>query len=115
MVKHRDKLLEELRGSIEAPQKRMQNVANKHRRLVEFEVGKMVYLKLRSYRQVLMARRSEKLAPCYFCPYEVIQRIGKVPYKLQLSPHSSIHPIFHVSQLKSEYLKDRMYKRFQEL
>lgn len=33
-------------------------------------------------------------------PFRVVQRVGKVPYQLQLLPKLKIHPIFHVSILK---------------
>ena len=79
----------------------MKSSVDAHRRAVQFEVGDFVYLKLRLYRLRSLARRpNEKLSPWYFGPYKVVQQIGLVVYKLELPSSTTIHPVFHVSQLK---------------
>ena len=41
-----------------------------------------------------------KLAPKYYGPYNFLQRIGSMDYKLEFLPSSHVHLVFHVSWLK---------------
>jgi hypothetical protein len=42
-----------------------------------------------------------KLSPRYVGPYLIVQRIGKLAYKLELPPElAEVHPVFHVYQLR---------------
>lgn len=97
----RDAILDELKLHILRAQQIMKQSADNHRRELVLQVGEYAYLKLQPYRQKSLARRPfEKLAARYYGPYEVLERIGGVAYKLALPDTSKIHPVFHISQLK---------------
>lgn len=94
----RDALLEELKTHLMCAQIRMKLVA---RREVQFNVGDLVYVKLRPYHLRSLAKKSnEKLGPRYFGPFKVLKRIGMVAYLLELSPTVASHLVFHIAQLK---------------
>lgn len=99
----RDELLASLKRNLQVAQCRMKNFYDKHHSERSFEVGDWVYLKLQPYRQQSVQKRSShKLAPRYYGPYLIIQKIGSVAYKLKLPDSSKVHPVFHVSLLKKK-------------
>ncbi|KAD7117058.1 hypothetical protein E3N88_04326 [Mikania micrantha] len=61
----------------------------------------MVLLKVSPWKGVLQFGKKGKLAPRCVGPIKILERIGKVAYKLELPPElSNVHPTFHVSNLK---------------
>lgn len=51
----------------------------------------------------LSSRHFTKLSSKYYGPYQILQKVGNVAYKLSLPPQLMLHPTFHVSLLKPCY------------
>ena len=69
--------------------------ADQARRQLEFNEGDLVWVSTR----YMALSGNRKFQQRYIGPYPVLQRIGKVAYKLELPPSMTVHPVFHVSLL----------------
>jgi hypothetical protein len=95
-----DKIFQ-IKDRLKAARDRQKSYADKRRKPLEFEVGDFVFLKVSPWKGVIRFGRKGKLAPRYVGPFEIIERIGPVAYRLNLPPElSSVHNTFHVSNLK---------------
>ncbi|GKA46031.1 putative reverse transcriptase domain-containing protein [Tanacetum coccineum] len=80
---------------------RQKSYADNRRKPLEFDVGDRVLLKVSSWKGVVRFRKKGKLAPRYVGPFEILERIGPVAYRLGLPEElSGVHDTFHVSNLK---------------
>jgi hypothetical protein len=60
-----------------------------------------VYLKVSPMKGVKRFGMKGKLSPRYIGPFLILEKCGKVAYKLELPPSlAGVHDIFHVSQVK---------------
>ena len=70
------------------------------RRPLEFEVGDHVFLKVMPKTGVVRFCKREKLSLRFIGPFEILERVGTVVYRLALPPSmSGVHEVFHVSML----------------
>lgn len=97
----RDAILDDLKAHLIRAQQKMKQYEDGKRRELSFEVRDMVYLKLQPYRQKsLSKKRNKKLSARFYGPFEVLEKVEPVAYKLRLPQEARIHLVFHVSQLK---------------
>ncbi|GKB43628.1 hypothetical protein Tco_0888570 [Tanacetum coccineum] len=84
-----------------AARDRQKSYADNRRKPLEFEVGDRVLLKVSPWKGVIHFGKRGKLAPRYVGPFEILERIGPVAYRLRLPEElSGVHDTFHVSNLK---------------
>ncbi|GKD33066.1 putative reverse transcriptase domain-containing protein [Tanacetum coccineum] len=75
--------------------------SDNRRKPLEFQVGDHVMLKVSPWKGVVQFGKKGKLAPIFVGPFEILERIGPVAYRLRLPKElSSVHDTFHVSNLK---------------
>ena len=68
---------------------------------MEYEVDEKVFLRVSPWKGVIWFSRKGKLSPRYIGPYEILERIGSLAYRLALPPEmAQIHYVFHVSMLR---------------
>ena len=95
-----------IREHLVTAQDRQKKYADKHRIDRQFSVGDKVFLWVRPRKSPIRFGKGSKLSPRFVGPFEILERIGPVAYKLALPPSlSRIHNVFHVSVLR-KYIPD---------
>ncbi|GJT92522.1 hypothetical protein Tco_1081367 [Tanacetum coccineum] len=90
-----------IKEKLKAARDRQKSYADNRRKPLEFEVGDRVMLKVSPWKGVIRFGKKGKLAPRYVGPFEILERIGPVAYRLRLPEElSGVHDTFHVSNLK---------------
>jgi len=87
-------------------QSRQKSYQDKRRKDIEFQVGDHVFFRVNPVTSVGRALTCWKLTPRFVGPFEIIEKVGVVAYRIALPPSlSNLHNVFHVSQLR-KYVYD---------
>ena len=101
LVKDTSEKVDLIRKCLLMAQSRQKSYANRRWRPLEFEVGDHVFLKVIPKRGVVRFDNRGKLLSRYIGPFEVLERVGTVVYRLVLPLGlSGVHTVFHVSMLQ---------------
>ena len=95
---------------LKAASDRQKSYADLKMKDIEYEVGDKVFLKVSPWRKMLRFGKKWKLSPRFIGPYEVLERIRPVAFRLALPPElAKLHDVFHVSMLR-KYRSDVLHK-----
>ena len=90
-----------IRKRLLTAQSRQKSYADARCRPLEFEVGDHVFLKVMPKRGVVRFDKRGKLSPRFIGPFEILERVDTVAYRLALPPSmSGVHEVFHVSMIR---------------
>ncbi|GJU85166.1 putative reverse transcriptase domain-containing protein [Tanacetum coccineum] len=96
----------QIKERLKTARSRQKSYADKRRKPLEFQVGDRVLLKVSPWKGVVRFGKKGKLAPRYVGPFEIVEHVGPVAYRLKLPQElSCVHDTFHVSNLKKYDVK----------
>ncbi|GJZ51897.1 putative reverse transcriptase domain-containing protein [Tanacetum coccineum] len=90
-----------IKDKLKVVRDRQKSYNDNRRKPLEFEVGDQVLLKVSPWKGMIHFGKKGKLAPRYVGPFEILEKISPVAYRLRLPEElSSVHDTFYVSNLK---------------
>ena len=73
-----------IRQRLQTAQSRQKSYADHRRKDLEFEIGDKVFLRVIPLKGKIKGGKGKKLQPRYIGPFNILQRIGNVAYRLEL-------------------------------
>ena len=101
LIRDTSKKVSLIRQCLLTTQSQQKSYADVRRQPLEFEVGDHVFLKVMPKKGVLRFGKHNKLSSRFIGPFEILERVGTVAYRLALQPSMpGVHEVFHVSMLR---------------
>ena len=101
IVQHMVDQVKIIKAMLKAAQDRQKSYADEKHWDIHIEVGDRVFIKVSPWKGVMRFEKKEKLSPRYIGPYEILERIEELAYRLELSPKlSQLYDVFHICMLR---------------
>ncbi|XP_073153143.1 uncharacterized protein [Henckelia pumila] len=101
IVQQTVEVVAKIRDRMRTAQSRQKSYADHRRRDLEFSVGGHVFVRVAPMKGVMRFGKKGKLAPRFIGPFEILDRVGALAYRVALPPNlDEVHNVFHVSMLR---------------
>ncbi|GJX04963.1 putative reverse transcriptase domain-containing protein [Tanacetum coccineum] len=101
LVQETTEKISQIKDRLKTARDRQKSYADKRRKPLEFSVGDYVLLKVSPWKGVVRFGKKGKLAPRFVGPFEIIEKVGHVAYRLDFPEElNGVHDTFHLSNLK---------------
>ena len=101
LIQETEEKVKMIREGLKVATNRQKSYDDMKRKDIRYEIGEKVFLKVSPWKKVMRFGENGKLSPRFVGPYEVIEKVGPVAYRLALPPDlEKIHNVFHVSVLR---------------
>ncbi|GJU55108.1 putative reverse transcriptase domain-containing protein [Tanacetum coccineum] len=101
LVQETTEKISQIKDRLKAARDHPKSYADKRSKPLEFSVGDYVLIKVSPWKCVVCFGKKGKLAPRFVGPFEIIEKVDPVAYRLDfLEELDGVHDMFHVSNLK---------------
>ena len=101
LIQETEEKVKMIRERLKVANDRQKSYADMKRKDIRYEIGEKVFLKVSPWKKVMRFGKKGKLNPRFIGPYEVIEKVGPLAYRLALPPElEKIHSVFRVSMLR---------------
>lgn len=109
-------IVRQIRVRMKEAQDRQKSYADVRRTDLQFQTGDKVFLKVSPSKGITRFHVKGKLKPRFTGPYEILEEVGPVAYRLALPPNlGNEHNVFHVSQLRKYVFDPKHVIHYEEV
>ncbi|GKB58036.1 putative reverse transcriptase domain-containing protein [Tanacetum coccineum] len=101
LVQETTEKISQIEDRLKVVRDRQKSYDEKRRKPLDFSVGDFVLLKVSPWKGVVRFGKKGKLAPRFVEPFEIIEKVGPVAYRLDFPEElNGVYDTFHMSNLK---------------